>query len=586
MLGLGSAHPALANPTEPGDLQNPLEAPNQCATCHAFPNAAQHADVANYSPMGWQGSMMANSARDPVFWAGVAIAAQDDPTHTEECVRCHSPRAFLEGRGDAISIGELMPPDLEGITCDLCHRMMDDGMTQAGNARYVIDDAAQDGKVPKRGPWSYGVDEPNHPWSDDVAFTASSRMCGTCHDVTTIRERVDDDGVGMGMPFNEQRTYREWLNSDFAQPGPDARTCQDCHLPAIDDVAGCSSFSAQGLTHATGGRYHDLVGANRFMLEVLAAQYGGMGMGMGMGVDEGFYEHTMERLDAFVQTAATLEVEFPDAVDLAQGIGSLPVTVTNETGHKLPSGYSEGRVMWIEVVASYAGEVVYSSGRWDAGTIEDDAQVRRYEARAEDYDDGATFHLLRNNHWVLDTRLPPRGLVPDVETDPVGDRYALDGGTWPHRDAVDYAFAPAEITDQTPGEADELTIRVRLLYLINTAEYVDFLAEENGTNAAGTDVQAMFDELGGAYPVVLASEEVTVPLSGLDEPDPSETGSTGSGASTESGTGEAGAGDGGDGGGCGCTAPGPRRPGWAAWGLLPALALVRRRRAQPAGTSR
>jgi hypothetical protein len=413
-------------------------------------------------------------------------------------------------------------------------------------------------------------------------------MCGTCHDVTTVRERVDDDGVGMGMPFNEQRTYREWLNSDFAQPGPEFRSCQDCHLPAIDDVAGCSSFSAQGMTHATGGRYHDLVGANRFMLEVLAAEYGDMGMGM--GVSEAFYELTMERLDDFVQTAATLDVEFPDAVDLGVGIESLPVTVTNETGHKLPSGYSEGRVMWIEVVASYAGEVVYSSGQWNEGAIEDDAQVRRYEAIAEDHDDGATFHLLRNDHWVLDTRLPPRGLVPDVETDPVGDRYQLDGGAWPNVDAIEYAFDPADVADVTPGEPDELTIRVRLLYLINTPEYVDFLAEENVTNTAGTDVQGMFDGLGGAYPVELASREVTVPLTGLGEA-PAETGTgeattdTGESAGSES-TGESGGAndDGGD--GCGCRAARSHGPGAAWTWVLPALALSRRRRAQPPGASR
>jgi hypothetical protein len=244
--------------------------------------------------------------------------------------------------------------------------------------------------------------------------------------------------------------------------------------------------------------------------------------------------------------------------------------------------------MWIEVVASYAGSVVYSSGRWDQGVIEDDAQVRRYEAVAEDHDDGATFHLLRNDRWVLDSRLPPRGLIADVETDPVGDRYQLDGGTWPHQDAVDYAFAPATVTDATPGQPDELTIRVRLLYLINTPEYVDFLADENVTNGAGTDVHAMFEARGGAYPVVLASEEITVPLIGLDEDEPSDTSGpppTGD-TSTSSASGEAGAGETGT-EGCGCRGTGGRGPA-AIWALVPVLASVRarRRRAQPAGASR
>ena len=58
---------------------------------------------------------------------------------------------------------------------------------------------------------------------------------------------------------------------------------------------------------------------------------------------------------------------------------------------------------------------MYSSGAWDqaAGTIENDAQVRRYEAIGEDYADGTTFHLLRNNHWVVDSRIPALGAEPN-----------------------------------------------------------------------------------------------------------------------------------------------------------------------------
>ena len=62
---------------------------------------------------------------------------------------------------------------------------------------------------------------------------------------------------------------------------------------------------------------------------------------------------------------------------------------------------------------------MFSSGLWDGQDVENDAQVRRYEAIAEDFDDKATFHLLRNNHWVLDSRIPPKGLVVDPETDPL-----------------------------------------------------------------------------------------------------------------------------------------------------------------------
>ena len=92
---------AGAVPTEPGELVNPLSSAMQCQNCHTYDNAEEHADQPLYAPfLGWQGSMMANAARDPVFWAGVAIASQDEetPGTTAECIRCHSPRAFLEGQ--------------------------------------------------------------------------------------------------------------------------------------------------------------------------------------------------------------------------------------------------------------------------------------------------------------------------------------------------------------------------------------------------------------------------------------------------------------------------------------------------------
>jgi hypothetical protein len=572
---------AVAAPTEPGELQNPLETPDTCAECHAFANAAGHAGDPNYSPIGWQGSPMANAARDPVFWAGVAIAAQDAPGETEDCVRCHAPRAFLDGRGDAIALSDLEPADRTGVDCDLCHRMIDDGQTPAGNARYTVDDAAVAGKVPKRGPWSYGVDVPPHPWSGPDAFLAQSRLCGTCHDVTTNRERVDDEGVEMGIGFNEQRTYREWQNSVYALPGPDAKTCQDCHLPAVSDAAGCGIFEGEGKAHPAGVRRHELVGANRFLLQLLAATYGDAGTGE---VGDEFFDYSTERLDALVATAATLEVEFPAAVDVGEGIPALPVRVGNETGHKLPTGYSEGRVMWIEVVASYRGDPVWTSGAWDGQSIEADPQVRRYEAIAEAFEDQATFHLLRNDHWVVDSRIPPRGLKADIETDPVGDRWVFDGQAWPSTDEVSYAFAPVELQDQTPpDDDDELSISVRLLYLVNTPEYIDFLAEENATNSAGTEVADLFEQLGGAPPVVLAEASATVPLSGLTPAATEETASASSGSEPGEGTtagqtGETGSEGSSDGpGGCACGIAGGRAGSLAAGWL--GLSAFRRRRA-------
>ena len=528
---------AWAVPTQPGELVNPLVTPFGCELCHQYDNPVAQAGEPDYSPYRtWQGSMMANAARDPVFWAGIAVADADIPGQTELCIRCHSPRAFLEGNGLATAMEDLTEDQQQGVECMLCHRTMEDPPVPPGNAMYTVDDVVVGSNVPRRGPFDYtdGVPEPPHSYITDP-YLGTSRFCGTCHDVTTPVERVDDAGVGMGVDFNEQRTYSEWLRSDFAIPGDDFASCQDCHMPAVDDLAGCALHAAMGSTHETGGRRHDLVGANRFMVELLQQEYGSAGANL---IADFYYDDQLEKMDAFLPTSATLEIDAPTEVELAVGLSPLDVRVINNTGHKLPSGYSEGRIMWLQVEASYAGEVVWSSGAWDqdAGEIESDAQLRTYQAIGEEYATGTEFHLLLNNHWVVDNRIPPLGLQPNIDTDPVGDRYTLLGtGVWPNYDDVSYAFDPApDVVDATPedGTDDELTVAIRVQYLINTPEYIEFLGDNGGE--AGEHVAMLFDTAGGATPVTLAEEILTIPIVNLPV-GPSTTTTTGGSSSSSGG---------------------------------------------------
>ena len=57
--------PAQAVPTQPGQLVNELNAPVNCELCHGYENALLHDSDPDYSPFRtWQGSLMANSARE------------------------------------------------------------------------------------------------------------------------------------------------------------------------------------------------------------------------------------------------------------------------------------------------------------------------------------------------------------------------------------------------------------------------------------------------------------------------------------------------------------------------------------------
>lgn len=590
-----------AVPTEPNELVNALDESGSCQVCHTHENAMEAQAEPRYAAFyGWQGGLMANAARDPIFWAGVALASQDHSEETVDCVRCHAPRAFLEGRGDSIAIDQLAATDFEGVGCALCHRMTDQG--ELGNARYAIDDTlGPGGLVPRRGPWDYVPGAPDAPPHDALqdAFVGTSAMCGTCHDVTTGRERVDDDGTPLGLGFNEQRTYSEWAGSAYAQPGDGFRSCQDCHMPAVADKPGCQ-VAVDQFSHPTGGRRHDQVGANRFMVELLQAEYGGRGTG---DVNDFFFNQTLDRMDELLATTATLELVGPDEVHLGEGLSDLAVTVTNNTGHKLPSGYAEGRVMWLEVVARYADEVVWSSGQYVEGMgLPDDPQVRTYQGLSEQFASGQQLHLLLNDHWIEDTRIPPLGLTPDIETDPVGTRYALQpDGTWPNFDVAQYAFdGNSTVQDATPADPsdDVLDVQVRLLYLINTPEYVQLLADDNMTNEAGSDVAMLFDAMGGATPVILAEASLEISISAFGELPPGTTGSEPTSGSVDStgdatagvpmtGTGEPGtstgtSGGGQDdgGGGCGCRSRGSGPAAWWSLVLLGAWARRRGRRAR------
>ncbi len=381
-------------------------------------------------------------------------------------------------------------------------------------------------------------------------------------------------------------------------------------MPAVEDMAACQAF-VNFSSHPEGGRRHDLVGANRFMLELLREEYGDNGLAEVASI---YFDLNIERMDEFLATAASLDVQAPESFDVGEGFGDLQVTVTNNTGHKLPSGYSEGRVMWVEVTGRYGDDVLFSSGAWTPEDgIQADAQLRTYEGVAEDYSDGTQFHLLRNNHWVEDTRIPPLGAQPNIETDPVGDRYVLQpDNTWPNFDVVTYAFPGVDgIADLTPDDAgdDFLEVTVRVRYLINTPEYIGFL--EANAGEAGTHVAGLFDEMGGSTPTTLAEQQLQVPLSGLDGTiegssssggdSSSETGG-GTGAGSTSGptttasptssgpTGDpttataADASSSGDEGGqndpadqgCGCTQS-PSGWGGATFVLIPLLAMRRRR---------
>ena len=84
-LGLGIALvPAFAVGAPTTSLTNPLAPPTDCAKCHEFLNPFEQSDDPAVSPMlMWRGTMMANSARDPYWHAGVRKGYSGTATFTK-----------------------------------------------------------------------------------------------------------------------------------------------------------------------------------------------------------------------------------------------------------------------------------------------------------------------------------------------------------------------------------------------------------------------------------------------------------------------------------------------------------------------
>ena len=84
---------------------------------------------------------------------------------------------------------------------------------------------------------------------------------------------------------------------------------------------------------------HDLTGGNTFLPDILPDFF--------PDVDTAALQDGKQRALAMLTLAATMDLT--STVD--EGFPAISVRVTNETGHKLPSGYPEGRRMWLNVKA-------------------------------------------------------------------------------------------------------------------------------------------------------------------------------------------------------------------------------------------
>ncbi len=508
--------------TQPLSLSAPIPTPDQCQLCHS--NYGQPA----VEPLrNWKGSMMAQAGRDPLMWAALAVSNQLVPHSGETCLRCHLPKGWLEGRSVPEDGTSMTADDRQGVQCGVCHRLVDPiadpanppedaailaGLAEPvpafGNAMMVIDPQDR-----MRGPFDIVADlgnDPHLPVRSTLVspFHQESEVCGTCHNLRNPAFAKNDmtgewELTAMDTPnpdptsgFPEQSTFDEWAASLYATTGVYApqfggnkavvATCQDCHMP---DVSG--KDANLGLTRDD-VPLHTFAGSNTFIPSVLPFH-----PAFGSEVDVAALQAGIASSTDNLRKAATVSASFAG--------GDLTVRVTNETGHKLPTGYPEGRRMWLHVRALDAKRaVVFESGRYVFGTAEivDDPHLHVWEAEqgmsadvaaAVGLPAGRSFHLSLNNLRLKDNRIPPRGFTnaafADVDAEPVGATFA-DGQYW---DDVVY-----------PVGATAASAEITLYYQTASKEYVEFLRDANTTNAAGNILYTLWDEHNESVPVAMS----------------------------------------------------------------------------------
>lgn len=524
--------------TQPGGLTTALTDAASCTGCHV-----------DHIRDNFNGSMMTNGVRDPLFRAALVIANKDSKYGGDLCIRCHSPSAWLNNRsalpGDPTSTdGRLInAEDLHGITCTACHRMVPPtpiageasgdaaeraaltGPFLTGSGAYIIDR-----NDVRRGP--FAIAAAPHAVAQS-SFLRSAEMCATCHDIDN--PLLTFDAISSEFKLNElnrpaatgdrlfplDRSYSEWKASTFGgggvsgldYPGLKRSTgtesgpitvCQDCHMPLVS-----SPIAGGGPTRTVGK--HQWAGANVNWQDGIIQVWDNVALDTRFDATQ-TAANKASSLD-LLQRAAQLDVAIVN--------GQLEVKITNNSGHKLPTGYGEGRRMWIEIYQLRGSTPVFTSGlvAGVVGPLINDPYLKKYEIKLGLSDShaqtigrpelaGEGFHIMLNNKVFKDNRIPPRGFTNAAfatrDMQPVGATYA-DGQYW---DTTYYPLHP---------EADQIS--VRLMYQTASTEYLDFLAAEANITVADavrgpTNWGQLIAELRGqniGKPAVIAGAHLFIP---------------------------------------------------------------------------
>jgi hypothetical protein len=408
---------------------------DRCMACHNTLSTSTGEDIS--IGFAWRPTMMANSARDPYWQAGVRRESIDHPQSRaaieEECSKCHMPMANRQSTFQGVEPEVFSHLDFgsekridrmaqDGVSCSLCHQIRPDnlGTRDSFVGGFVIDTTRPPGERQEFGRFEIEKGENRIMRSSSGGYQPTegkhieqSELCATCH--TLITTALGPNGQKIGE-LPEQMPYQEWFNSDFR----DKQSCQSCHMPVVEEPVRMTSALGK---FREGVNRHVFVGGNFFMLRMLNRYRGELGVVALPAELEGAAARTIEHLQS--KTAAVAV----DRLELTAGVLNADISVENFGGHKFPTAYPSRRA-WLHVkVLDRNNQTLFESGALNAdGSItgnDNDADATRFEPhytevsqpdQVQIYEDimvgqngVPTTGLLTAVRFVKDNRLLPAG---------------------------------------------------------------------------------------------------------------------------------------------------------------------------------
>ncbi|HSO26811.1 MAG TPA: hypothetical protein VLS48_01990, partial [Anaerolineales bacterium] len=412
------------------------------------------------------------------------------------------------------------------------------GYTENAAGQYFISPDRQ-----KRGPFADA--NARHPILYS-RYHKSKYFCSTCHDVSN--PVLANLGADPSQPlpsetdpafsyYHVERTFSEFILSAYGQEGgapglgpyaPAAFTtslannyisaCQDCHMR---DVVGQASWRMrppvrpnQSVEHPQSGMpLHDLTGGNAWVSTVLASTVPNspnydptnesllkqgpdvltLDLSQGSGIDANALLAGAGRAIQQLEQAASFEAVVYDPAS-----GQLSLRIQNQTGHKLISGFPEGRRMFLNVKAfNGTGQVIYELNPYDysAGTLRGldpayapsspplqanqvhlDEFVYEMKPTSSLTGEAKSFHFALATGRYKDNRIPPVGFDSAAASERLAEPVWHGASDPAYFTAEEYAGGYDAVTLQLPQGAQR--VEINLYYQITSREYMEFLRDE------------------------------------------------------------------------------------------------------------